>query len=78
MTLQMSENNADVKPKTEEGDQITAMDTTENSEAVKDLKEEDEKPAWLAEFPNSKGWEDLSLHEQVRDYSHTHHMTRLC
>lgn len=67
ITVQASEDNADVKLKTEENDQTTAMDITESSDAVKDVKEEEEKPAWLAEFPNSKGWEDLSLHEQVGD-----------
>jgi len=63
---QASTNDTQVKPEVEEGDQHAAMNTTENGQPDIAEKEEDEKPAWLAEFPNSKGWEDLTLQEQVR------------
>lgn len=41
------------------------MDAVVTSINVKEEEDRDEKPAWLAEFPNSRGWEDLTLQEQV-------------
>lgn len=64
--VQAPSDNTDGQPKTEEGTKETEITTAENGQAVKEEEDKDEKPAWLAEFPNSRGWEDLSLQEQVR------------
>ena len=57
----------EVQPKTEQGDANMAVDAVNGSDdkEVKEEDDKDDKPAWLAEFPNSKGWEDLSIHDQV-------------
>lgn len=54
----------EAQSKAEQGDNNMAVEV--NSEkGVKQEEEKDDKPAWLAEFPNSKGWEDLTLQDQV-------------
>lgn len=53
--------------KKEEGaDQSMAIDgeAPQSTDLLPSLNTDD-KP-WLAEFPNSKGWEDLTIQEQVR------------
>lgn len=54
----------EAQSKAEHADDSMAVEVNGENE-VKQEEEKDDKPAWLAEFPNSKGWEDLNLQDQV-------------
>jgi hypothetical protein len=49
----------------EENKDVVKLDQEEQEQQAQDTTIVNEDKPWLAEFPNSKGWEELTLSEQV-------------